>query len=72
MKTILNKTGNAFAWGYLYLTCIIVFTGLSVQSYFVYLQMTDQTEISKQYVKEFDVKFHGAYKNDPKNIWYKK
>jgi hypothetical protein len=71
MKTILNKTGNSLAWGYLYLTCLIVFTGLSVQSYFVYLQMTDQTEISKQYVKEFDVKFHGAYKNDPKNIWYK-
>lgn len=72
MKTILNKTGNALAWGYLYLTCLIVFAGLSVQSYFVYLQMTDQTEISKQYVKEFDTKFHGAYKNNPKNIWYKR
>ena len=72
MKITLNKTGNALAWGYLYLTCLIVFTGLSVQSYFVYLQMTDQTEITKQYVKEFDTKFHGVYKNDPKNIWYKK
>jgi len=71
MKTILNKTGNTLAWAYLYLTCLIVFTSLSVQSYFVYLQMTGQTEISKEYVKEFEVKFDGLYKNNPKNIWYK-
>jgi hypothetical protein len=71
MKTILNKTGNTLAWSYLYLTCLIVFTGLSVQSYFVYLQMTGQSEISKKYIKEFEVKFDGTYKNNPKNIWHK-
>jgi hypothetical protein len=71
MKTLLNKISNTLAWGYLYLTCFIVFTGLSIQSYFVYLQMTGQTEISKKYVKEFEIKFDGVYKNNPKNIWYK-
>jgi hypothetical protein len=71
MKTLLNKISNTLAWGYLYLTCLIVFTGLSIQSYFVYLQMTGQTEISKKYVKEFEIKFDGVYKNNPKNIWYK-
>jgi hypothetical protein len=71
MKTLLNKISNTLAWSYLYLTCLIVFTGLSIQSYFIYLQMFGQTEMSKQYVKEFEVKFDGAYKNNPKNIWYK-
>jgi hypothetical protein len=71
MKTILKKTTNTLAWCFLYLTCLIVFTGISVQSYFVYLQMTGKTEISEKYVKEFEITFDGRYKNNPKNIWYK-
>lgn len=48
----------------------IIVVALSIQLYFVYLNVSGNNNIAKELVNTFNVKFNGAYKNDPQNVMY--
>ena len=48
----------------------IIAIALSTQLYFIYLNVSGNNNTARQLVNDFDVKFNGAYKNDPRNIFY--
>jgi hypothetical protein len=52
------------------LVTAIIFVALTTQAYFIYLNVSGRNDIARQLVDDFDIKFHGAYKNDPRNIFY--
>jgi uncharacterized lipoprotein YajG len=52
------------------LVTTIIVAALLIQSYFVYLNVSGNNDIARQLVNDFNIKFHGSYKNDPRNIFY--
>lgn len=52
------------------LVTLIIAVAMSTQLYFIYLNVSGHNDIARQLVNEFDVRFNGAYKSDPRNIAY--
>ena len=52
------------------LVALIIAVAMSTQLYFIYLNVSGNKDIARQLVDDFNVKFNGAYKNNPRNIAY--
>lgn len=52
------------------LVALVIAVAMSTQLYFIYLNVSGNNDIARQLVDDFNVKFNGAYKNDPRNIAY--
>jgi uncharacterized lipoprotein YajG len=72
MQNVISHTTptNYFNKILLSLVTVIIVAALLIQSYFVYLNVSGNKNIAQQLVDNFNIKFNGAYKNDPRNIAY--
>lgn len=56
--------------GLIYLVSFWICVALITQSYFIYLNVSGNTEKARELRDEFETKFDGNYKSDPNNIFY--
>lgn len=56
--------------GLIYLVSFWICVALITQAYFIYLNVSGNTNRAGELRDEFQHKFDGSYKNDPGNIWY--
>jgi hypothetical protein len=55
---------------YLSLGLVWVFCALSTQVFFIYLELSGQSERTREIVNKVEVKIDGRYSDNPNNIWY--
>jgi len=67
MKRFLNELFKV----YIYLVFVFVLCALSFDVYMIYLEFSNQEQKMREITNEFDIRFDGNYKDNPKNIWYK-
>lgn len=61
--------GKVF-YGMLYLSLVWMFFALSVEFYFIYLEVAGKNEKLTQVTNEITWRIDGTFKNNPDNIWY--
>lgn len=70
MTLSLEKIKQVILSAMLGLSLVWVFFALSVQLYFVYLELTNKDERTTQIANEVAWKIDGTFKDNPDNIWY--
>ena len=70
MTLSLEKIKQVVLSAMLGLSLVWVFFALSVQLYFVYLELTNKDERTTQIANEVAWKIDGTFKDNPDNIWY--
>ena len=70
MTLSLEKIKQVILSAMLGLSLVWVFFALSVQLYFVYLELTNKDERTTQIANEIAWKIDGTFKDNPDNIWY--
>lgn len=68
MKRFLNELFKV----YVYLVLVFVLCALTFDGYMIYLHFSNQDQKMREIGHEFDIRFDGNYKDNPKNIWYEK
>jgi hypothetical protein len=64
------NVSDLFTKGLIYLVSFWICVVLLTQSYFIYLNVSGNTEKAGELRDEFQTKFDGNYKSDPNNIFY--
>jgi len=70
MTKILNKTSEILFNTFLVVTMAWIVSALLVQTFFIYLELTEQNERIQNMVNKVEWKIDGRFKNNPDNIWY--
>jgi hypothetical protein len=70
MTKILNKTSEILFNTFLVVTMAWIVSALLVQTFFIYLELTEQNERMQNMVNKVEWKIDGRFKNNPDNIWY--
>jgi hypothetical protein len=70
MTKILNKTSEILFNTFLVVTMAWIVSALLVQTFFIYLELTEQDERMQNMVNKVEWKIDGRFKNNPDNIWY--
>jgi hypothetical protein len=70
MELSLKKVGEKIFAGYVCLVGLWIVSALSFQLFFVYLELSGQSERAAQYGREIEWKIDGTFKDNPDNIWY--
>jgi len=64
------NVSDLFTKGLIYLVSFWICVALLTQSYFIYLNVSGNTEKAGELRDEFQTKFDGNYKSEPNNIFY--
>ena len=64
------NVGDFVTKGLIYLVSFWICVALITQGYFIYLNVSGNTEKARELRDSFQEKFDGNYKSDPNNIWY--
>ena len=64
------NVGDFITKGLIYLVSFWICVALITQGYFIYLNISGNTDKAKELRDEFQSKFDGNYKSDPNNIFY--
>jgi hypothetical protein len=64
------NVGDLVTKGLIYLVSFWICVALITQGYFIYLNVSGNTDKAKELRDEFQSKFDGNYKSDPNNIFY--
>jgi hypothetical protein len=70
MVAIINKARIYIAYSFLTLFGLWLVFALSLMSYALYLEFSNQQETLRNMSNWFSWKFDGTFKNSPENIWY--
>jgi hypothetical protein len=70
MTKILNKTSEILFSTFLVVAMVWIVSALLVQTFFIYLELTEQNERIQNMVNKVEWKIDGRFKNNPDNIWY--
>ncbi len=70
MTKILNKTSEILFNTFLVVAMVWIVSALLVQTFFIYLELTEQNERIQNMVNKVEWKIDGRFKNNPDNIWY--
>lgn len=72
MKNLIIKVKDTMFLTFLCLTGVWILFALTFQLYGVYLLATQQDEEMTRISNEISWRIDGAFKDNPKNIWYNK
>jgi hypothetical protein len=70
MREFLEKAADKALGVYLLFVMFWICTALSIQLFFVYLQVSGNDERSLDIANRITRKIDGNFKNNPENIWY--
>jgi cell division septal protein FtsQ len=70
MKKFLEKAAEKAVGAYMILVGCWICTALTLQLFFVYLQVSGNEERSQDIANRVSWKIDGTFKNSPGNIWY--
>ena len=70
MKKFLTVAADRVFGIYFVLVGIWICTALTIQLFFVYLQVSGQDERTQDIANRVSWKIDGTFKNSPGNIWY--
>lgn len=70
MKEFLEKAADKALGAYFILVAMWICTALTLQLFFVYLQVSGDEERSRDITSRITRKIDGNFKNNPGNIWY--
>lgn len=72
MTKLLDRAKSILFGTFMIFTCVWIFFALSFQLFAVYLELTNQDERMLEISNEISWRIDGTFKDNPKNIWYKK
>jgi hypothetical protein len=70
MREFLEKAADKALGVYFVFVAMWICTALSLQLFFVYLQVSGDEERSRDITSRITRKIDGNFKNNPENIWY--